>query len=40
MCNQENQVCKDLGGDIGLCLCDTAKHFISKDGNCVASPGM
>merc|ERR1712223_1669581 len=39
MCNQPNQICQDLGGDAGVCLCDTAKHFVSKDGNCVASPG-
>merc|ERR1711899_124398 len=39
MCNQDNQLCMDLGGDAGICVCDTAKHFVNKDGNCVASPG-
>merc|ERR1719225_1264867 len=39
MCNQDNQLCMDLGGDAGICVCDTANHFVNKDGNCVASPG-
>merc|ERR1712223_1005017 len=39
MCNQDNQLCMDLGGDAGICVCDTAKHFVNKDGKCVASPG-
>merc|ERR1712038_563132 len=39
MCNQPKQFCHDLGGDAGICLCDTANHFVSKDGKCVASPG-